>query len=368
MARWRRFDQDPLVNEWLQTAERGDTVAVVHLLERGRDVNTASEINTTALMLAVEGGHTQLVQLLLDRGANLNPENTLGFTAMTYAVIRSRSWGGYWRRVSQPDSRPLKLLLAAGGQYRLLEAVLLNDVGLVSVRLDEGADVDTGAWSYHGPVLKIAAELGYLEIVKLLLDRGADVEATDDAGQRPLLSAARYGQSEVICLLLNRGAKINATGWSGQSALSNAVVGGHDGLFQLLLARGAERGVVDAIALNDVTLLEALLDEKLHGGSDVDHLSDGCARLAMFAASRGNVAIVQLLLDRGAGLIKEGYDRHSLLAEAARYGHTDVVKLLIDRGANVHAVGRDGLTPLAWAMCEHRNEVVRLLRAAGAAW
>ena len=316
-------------------------------------------------MMAVRGCQTEMIRLLLDRGADPGLENCLGCTAMTYGVISSRSWGDYWH-VPRPDPRPLELLLAAGGRYRLREAVLLNDVELARARLDEGADVDTGEGTYHGPLLKIAAELGYLEIVDLLLDRGADIEATDDLGQRALLSAARFGRTEVVRRLLDRGANINAVDWSGQSALSNSAVEGHSVAFDLLLSRGAPRGIVDALALNDIALLEELLNKESGRDADVDRLSDGRVRLAMLAAGRGNVAIVRLLLDRGAAHLEEWCDDHTLLAEAARRGHVEVAQLLIDRGADLHAVGTDGLTPFAWAIREGREAVASMLKLAGA--
>ncbi len=355
---------DPVYVEWLEAVKRGDVAIVADRLRRGMDVNAGGDgSNVTALMWAVRLGHTEIVRLLLEHGADLNPDDGCGRTAMTYAVISSRTWEDYWH-VPRPDPGPLQLLLAAGGQYRLYEAVLLNDVELARARLDEGADVNTGEGEYDGPMLKIAAELGYLDMVDLLLDRGANIESMDDLGQRPLLSAARYGRTEVVRRLLDRGADINADDWSGQTALSNAAIEDHHDTYDLLLSRGARRGVVDALARNDIELLI----EKLGDESDVDWLTDGRKRLAMLAAGRGNVAAVGLLLDRGAVHLKKGFigEDHSLLAEAARRGHVEVAQLLIDRGADLNAVGRDELTPLAWAIQEGRDDVAALLRHAGA--
>ncbi len=143
--------------------------------------------------------------------------------------------GGY----PKLDSRPLDILLAAGARYRLYEAVLLNDVDLARERLDEGSDPNTGEWSYDGPLLMIAAQLGHLAVVNLLLDRGANIEATDDLGQRSLMSAAGHGQTEVVRRLIERGAAINEVDWSNLSALSHARRAGHQGLVELLLRAGA---------------------------------------------------------------------------------------------------------------------------------
>jgi len=229
---------DPKVEKWLQAAERGDLAAVVDFLESGIDVNAGNAINTTALMRAVRGGHLGVIRVLLDRGASLSPQNTLGHTAVTVALIRSRRWGAYYKN-SEPDPKPLEMLLAAGGRFGLREAVLLNDVGLARACLDEGTDPDTGEYTYEGLLLKIAAELGHLDIVDLLLDRGARIEATDDLGQRPLLSAARYGRTAVVQRLLDRGADVNGKDWAGRTALEMATEGDHGAVVECLKRAGA---------------------------------------------------------------------------------------------------------------------------------
>ncbi len=351
----------PLNRKWFQATEQGDVAGASELLKQGAVVNARDSIGTTGLMLAVRNGRLEMIQWLLDHGAVLGPENSLGHSAMTVALIGSRTWDDYYR-ISEPDPRPLQMLQAAGGQFCLREAVLLNDVQLARSRLNQGADPNTGRDLYEGPLIKIAAELGYLDIVKLLLDRGADIEATDDLGGRALMFAAHYGRIEVVSCLLDRGAEINAEDWAGQSALSHAVMEGRDAVYALLRARGAERTILDAIVKNDVEALE----EKLRDVTNVEELTEGYVRFAMLAAAKGNTSIVRLLLDRGAVHLCEWSDDHTLLAEAARHGHAEVVQLLIDRGADLHAIGKDALTPLAWAIREGHDMVVSVLRQAGA--
>jgi len=236
-------DPERKLDAWFKAVELGNTEFVIEQLQCGMNVDVErNRTRTTALMVAVRNCQVEMVRLLLEYGANLSLENTLGHTAMTYAVIFSRTWECYWR-VSRPDSQPLELLLAAGGCYRLREAVLLNDLELARTRLDEGECVDTGEGTYEGSLLQIAAGIGYLEIVDLLLDRGANIEAMDDLGQRPLLWAARAGQVEVVQRLLDRGAELNAEDWFGCNALWHATDKGHQDLVELLEAAGSRRSV-----------------------------------------------------------------------------------------------------------------------------
>jgi ankyrin repeat protein len=342
------------VKDWVHAAYRGDAAFVRDRLRRGIDVDARGTREETALIAAVAGRCDDVIRILLEHGADPNRECDLGYTPVTFGVFCFRPLDG-----SPPDPRPLELLLTAGGRLRLCEAVLLNDLELARTRLDEGADPDANRDAYDGPLLKLAAERGYAKMVELLLDRGADIEAWDDLGMTALAWAAQYGQIEVARLLLDRGAEANC------GALEAAAVAGHRETAEMLIARGARRRAVDAAALNDIPLLEALLDKEL-GREDVDGFFISIPRLAMVAAGVAEPAVVALLLDRGAAHVKED-DDHSLLAEAARHGRLDTIRLLLDRGADVHAVGRSGATPLQWAVHEGRDEAAELLRHAGAA-
>ena len=297
--------------------------------------------------------------------ADLNREHSIGFTALTHALVQSRSWGSYFH-VREPDPRPLELLLAKGAQYRLLEAALLNDLELARTRLEGGADPNTGTWSYYGPVLMLAAELGYLAMVDLLLDHGADIEATDDVGQRPLFSTPFTDRPRWFGISSTAARSWSAVGWSDRgTALANAAIKDLNQTVELLLARGAKRGIVDALARGELELLGAMLDEKCLASGDVDRETDGRYRLAMLGAARGDFAVLGMLLDRGAAHKVGRYDGHTLLAEAARRGYVEAARMVINRGADLHDVGRAGLTPLAWAMREGRDAMVEKAQSAG---
>ena len=150
------------------------------------------------------------------------------------------------------------------------EAVEQGNTELIVAMLARGADVNAGDLSktsalmtvvknrrvdYFGTILMNAAELGYSEMDDLLLDRGANTEGTDDLGQTALIVAADAGRLEIVTLLVDRGAKIDTVDWCAGSALAHAAIQNRLDVVALLLSRGADRGIADAVALNDEALV-----------------------------------------------------------------------------------------------------------------
>jgi len=208
-----------------------------------------------------------------------------------------------------------------------------------------------------------AAWSGDVAAVKDLLDRGADVNATyvgsventepptsDDRPDRstPLLYAADLSldrkhdmalvQShiEVMKLLIAHGADVNIRDHDGKTALMNVVGWG------------------------DADIVETLLDR----GADVNARWNGWTAL-MEAAGQGDPSVVKTLLDRGADVNARERNVPTALICAAQRGDPNIVKLLLSRGADVHAA-QWGKTSLRKAKMNRHTAVVRLLKEAGA--
>ncbi len=86
---------------------------------------------------------------------------------------------------------------------------------------------------------------GYIDVVRLLMDHGADLEAKDAFGRTPLTWTSIYGKIDVVKLLLNRGADIEGKDGYGRTSLSVASSRGRIDVVRLLLDRGADAGSKD---------------------------------------------------------------------------------------------------------------------------
>lgn len=133
------------------------------------------------------------------------------------------------------DGSPL-IVAAKGGH---LEAVRML--------LDRGADIDLGVPG-DGNALIMAAGEGQLEVVRFLLDQGASLEKVVPGDENPLIHASEGGQPKVARLLIERGADVNARVWAEgpkegrgewRTPLVMARRNGHHEVVQILLAAGA---------------------------------------------------------------------------------------------------------------------------------
>lgn len=251
------------------------------------------------------------------------------------------------KRAQAGDVEAVKLLLQAGmkpdlvtgrgGQTPLANAARYNRKEVVQVLLAHGADPN--ARSMGSTALIWASINGSNDLVRLLLDRGADLKATDrQHGMNALQCAAMTGQADTIKLLIERGSELNDRDKDGKTALIWAAHYGREEAVLVLLDRGA-----------DITL-----QENIQG-----------LNALLVAANRGNTETVKILLDKGADINTRDSRGRTALMLAAR-GWPETVRLLVDRGADLKARDPEGNTALSLARDDQRKEIVETLEKAGA--
>jgi ankyrin repeat protein len=220
------------------------------------------------------------------------------------------------------------------GHTLLAWAIVARNEAVVKILLKEKADIE--AWDQTA--LMLAAKDGNEVLVALLLDVGANLEATDSRRRTPLFKAAPSGNEAVAKMLLKNGTNINMQDYRGHTPLSYAARAGREATVKLLLKAGAKVDLKD----ND-------------GWTSLSH-----------AARQGCEPVVKMFPDAGAEFNIKDNDGRSPLRIASYASHEAIAKLLLKAGAEVETKNEVGDTPLSTATENGYEGIVNLLKLVGA--
>ena len=218
-ARQKRSKQ--LAAALIEAARYGRSETVRGLLDSGADPDDTNSSGMTALHYAAKEDRLEIAQLLLAAGADVDSRDDSGRTPLLEAT-------------SNFDTRMLRWLLEQGATpdgKTLSHACWVGRPESVAVLLDAGVHPSHGLYS--------ATCSGGIELVRLLVKRGADVNAVSATGHTALHGAAAYGRTLETIFLLNRGADPEARTASGCMPLYEAVDYGNWSVVRLLLNAGA---------------------------------------------------------------------------------------------------------------------------------
>ena len=241
-----------------------DIVEVERLLQEGANVEARATNGVTPLMTAAESGNVPLVSLLLEHGAKPTTQDEQTETALSYAAR-----GGFVRVVNllaqlsnTKDKNRALFAAVEGGPVTVEVADLPNQTGqrqnqstevleswtgTVETLLDNGAEVEARNEDGSTPLIW-AASFAQTDIFRLLILRGARINVTDKYGNTPLIAAACQCAAatlnsvyNVVKMLLDYGADVNARNRDGQTALMEASgMTGAAEILELLLSKGAD--------------------------------------------------------------------------------------------------------------------------------
>jgi ankyrin repeat protein len=281
---------------------------------------------SAALFSAIERGATRDVERLLAGGANPNAVDAEGVPALMAAALFSDAdmLDVLLKRGADPDKADMS------GGTALMWAV--PDVDKVRRLLAHGANVNTRSQTERTALLVAASYPGTVTLLRLLLERGADLRAQDRAGATALSLAVRSADVAVVRFLAERGLDPNA------------------------LTAAARRV---GLARNDRGMTEYLISK-----------GPGAAETLVTTATWHPVDLVARSIAAGASVNASNpaqYGRTPLLtAVTSEAAGADTLELLLDRGADPNVPTTEGETPLDWAIYKGDRAKIQILEQRGA--
>lgn len=222
------------------------------------------------------------------------------------------------------------------------------------------------------PVTTIAAGRNQSNVLRTLLEHGANPHLCDDQGSTSLHMACRCGHNQAVRLLVEHGAPLDAQDVMGWTPLHSAINKDHFRAAALLLRAGADPNLADTQGMTPLHFWSKTHDDVNMTRSLISHGADVAARDAQgrsplhYAARQGLFWCVHTLLEHGANVHALDRDGRTALHYAAQSRDQSTVTLLLSYGADFRIMDRHGNTPLHLVAPFDQTNVVQLFLAVGA--
>lgn len=390
----QRFPVSPGVAAFLDNVKRGDRESVRTALAADPTLARASDdTGDTALHRAAETGDLDLIEDLIAAGAPIDAIRADGYRPVHCALHRGR-------KPREQAHTVARLLVDRGAEYTIYLAAEFGDTESVRAALardrQQANHADTQWWRPITPAVRRRD----IELVKLLLDHGADPNLPEDGAPvgQALWMAVYLDDLEMAKLLLKHGANPNTSPESSGSAVGHARR--NPEMLALLLQHGAKEEprpfaeIEQLIEQRQLPELEKKLKETDLITRQGNEANWGEGILAG-PANRGDLELIEVLIRCGARvpdvtkwgryyyfkhaniaryLLEQGMNANhrswqevTLLHDMSHEGSVEKARLLLDHGADINAIdGEYQSTPLGFAARWNHREVAQLLIDRGA--
>ncbi|XP_030649404.1 LOW QUALITY PROTEIN: protein TANC2 [Chanos chanos] len=345
----------------------------------------------TKFLCDPRSGHTLLAFWFSRQEGKLNRQQTI---ELGHHILKAHIFKGLSKRVGVSSS-VLQALWASYSTEGLSTALAsLRNLYTPNIKVSRLLIMGGANINYHtevlnnAPVLCVHAHLGYMEMVALLLEFGAAVDATSESGLTPLGYAAAAGHLPIVTALCAKKAKVDHLDKNGQCALVHAALRGHLEVVKFLVqcdwtpdgqqqgpfskSHAVQQALIAAASMGYTEIASYLLDlpekdEEEEERAQINSFDTLWGETALTAAAgRGKLDVCRLLLEQGAAVAQPNRRGIVPLLSAVRQGHWQIVDLLLNHGADVNMADKQGRTPLMMAASEGHLGTAEFLLAQGA--
>lgn len=363
-------EQRVLDTALVEAAWANDVARARDLIAAGADVDFEDETQQSAYLIATSEGHRELLELTLAAGADLGALDGFDGTGLIRAAERGHA---------DVVGRLLQSGIAVDhvnrpGFTALHEAIIYGDGGqryvdTVRLLVARGADVALAPERDGVPPIQHARSRGQ-DVV------AATLQAALDAGSRGpgglLLTAAASGDADQVVVALRAGAAIEVRDERGRTPLLLAATHDRVDVARLLVALGADPDALDdrhdtPWLVTGVTGSVPMLEVLLPAGPDLTIRNRFGGLSVIPAAERGHVDYVRRVVQTGIDVDHVNDPGWTALLEAVVYGdgswrYQEIVRILLAAGADPAIADADGRTALEHATSRQQHDVALILR------
>jgi ankyrin repeat protein len=352
----------------LEAVRSGNTTEIVRLLKDGANVNAKDIHSVTPLHIASARGDCNTMELLIKNGAQVGTKDDSNDTSLHDAAMNGKIEAAKLLIEKGADVNSKNII----GKTPIYSAAESGNLNLVKFLANKGAKIPTTGFTplhsavegyYHSQ--KVEAQ--FKEMIDYFLSQGVDINAKGNSGYSGadvtvLHSAAVNADKEIIELLIEKGAQVDARAKTGRTPLFIAAMAGNKGAAEALLTKGANVNARDDS--NDTPLHSAVMENNL---------------VRPAGSTKARIEFVELLLANGADVNARDNRQYTPLHNAVGWGwfkqvftnaseykvaYKAIIQALLEKGADPNIKDRSGRTPLTLA--EGEPEIIELLIKYGA--
>ena len=320
MARGASAPSSPsgLDKDLMSAAVAGNAELVKALIEQGANILVQSKAGTTPLLAAVNQGHFDVVKTLLDAKFNV-PEN-IGAAALVMASQKR------FELINKQNNSHTALMIS----------INKGNIDIAKLLIASGADVNIKN-SKEQTALMMATVQEYEELVHLLVITGAEINAEEELKETALMLAIDKGNLPIASLLIDVGANVNAKNNYGATPL-------------MFVAK-----------IKNAKFTVEISEKLRQKGALLETVNSMGVNALMHASFQGNCEMVDFLLDAGADTdVKDKKGKCALFA-AAKNGHLKVVESLLKAQADYLAFDNSNFDLVDYAKLSKNREVIRMI-------